>query len=154
METKSSAKRREAIRGLIRQRRIGSQDDLRRELHKLGFDTTQATLSRDLTVLEARRVAGSDGSFYELEGSPVAPSDKLSECATMVDAVAESHALVVVMTAPGAASLVASYIDRARWSEVLGTIAGDDTVFIAPSKRIAVKHLADKLRARWKKGTP
>lgn len=154
MSKKSNNERRDAIRGLIRQRRIGSQDDLRRELRKLGFDTTQATLSRDLTALEARRVAGSDGSYYELEGTPIAPKDKLDECAAMVDAIAESHALVVVMTAPGAASLVASYLDRARWSEILGTIAGDDTVYIAPSLRVTVKALADKLRARWKKGTP
>jgi transcriptional regulator of arginine metabolism len=70
----------------------------------------------------------------------------------MVLSVGESHALVVVLTTTGAASVVASMLDRARLPELLGTIAGDDTIFLAPQKRVSIATLASILRTTWKKG--
>jgi transcriptional regulator of arginine metabolism len=144
--------RREAIRSIIRKQRIATQDELRVELRKRGFEVTQATLSRDLTKLNARRPAGR-ALGYEFADAPAVPeASELSSAADMVVSVAESHALVVVQTRTGAASIVAAVLDRVRLPEVLGTIAGDDTIFLAPDKRIKVAALAKRLRSIWKKG--
>jgi transcriptional regulator of arginine metabolism len=149
----SAKARRDAIRLLLRTARIGTQEDLREQLERRGFDVTQATLSRDLANVGARRVTLPDGgSVYELEGSPAtALGDELARVAASVIAVEESVALVVVMTTPGAASTVALAIDRARMEEALGTVAGDDTLFIAPKKTSSTQALAKKLRTTWRK---
>jgi transcriptional regulator of arginine metabolism len=149
----SAKARRDAIRVLLRTARIGTQEELREQLERRGFDVTQATLSRDLANVRARRVTLQDGgSAYELEGSP-APGcgDELARVASAVVAVEESVALVVVMTTPGAASTVALAIDRARMEEALGTVAGDDTLFIAPRKTSSTQALAKKLRTTWRR---
>lgn len=145
--------RRAAIAEIIRTQRVGTQEDLRVMLRERGFDTTQATLSRDLARLKARRVSLPEGgTVYELEAFPAPGDDDIVELSRdMVMGVEESLALVVVHTAAGAASAVAAIIDRARLPSVSGTIAGDDTIFIAPSKRTTVSALARELRASWGK---
>ena len=149
----SARARRDAIRVLLRTAHIGTQEDLREQLGRRGFDVTQATLSRDLANVGARRVTLQDGgSVYELEGSPSpATSDELTRVGSAVIAVEESLAFVVVMTTPGAASTVALAIDKARLDESLGTVAGDDTLFIAPKKTSSTQALAKKLRTTWRK---
>ncbi len=148
--------RRAAIAEIIRTSRVGTQEDLRLSLRERGFDTTQATLSRDLARLKARRISLPEGgTVYELEAFPAPGDDDLGLVGElsrdMVMGVEESLALVVVHTAAGAASAVAAIIDRARLASVSGTIAGDDTIFIAPSKRSSVGALARELRASWGK---
>jgi transcriptional regulator of arginine metabolism len=145
--------RRAVIAEIIRTERVGTQEELRLSLKSRGFDTTQATLSRDLARLKARRVSLPEGgTVYELEAFPAASEDEgLEVSRDMVMGVEESLALVVVHTAAGAASAVAAVIDRARLSSVSGTIAGDDTIFIAPSKRSSVNALARELRHSWSK---
>lgn len=145
--------RRAAIAEIIRTQRVGTQEDLRLSLRERGFDTTQATLSRDLARLKARRISLPEGgTVYELEAFPAPGDDDIIELSRdMVMGVEESLALVVVHTAAGAASAVAAIIDRARLPSVSGTIAGDDTIFIAPSKRTTVAALAKELRASWGK---
>jgi transcriptional regulator of arginine metabolism len=146
--------RREAVRHILRTTRVGTQEDLRARLLTRGFDVTQATLSRDLSRLRARRVTVPDeGSIYEIDS--FAASDGHGELARLRDVVTgieESVALVVVMTATGAASSVALALDRARLPEALGTIAGDDTIFVAPARASSAAAVAKKLRKIWKKG--
>ncbi len=140
--------RRDAIRQLLRSARIGSQEELRERLAARGFETTQATLSRDLARLGARRTTLRDGgSMYELD--PPGPTDDGLRQRDDVVAIEDSLALVVVMTSPGAASPVALALDRARLPEVLATIAGDDTIFVAPARRTTPAQLAKKLRKLW-----
>ena len=139
--------RRDAIRQLLRSSRIGSQEELRERLAARGFATTQTTLSRDLIRLGARRTTLRDGgSMYELD--PPAGESELRQRDDVV-AIEDSLAIVVVMTSPGAASAVALALDRARIPEVLATIAGDDTIFVAPARRITPAQLAKKLRKLW-----
>jgi transcriptional regulator of arginine metabolism len=129
--------RREAIRRLIRAHRVATQEDLRERLTSEGFDVTQATLSRDLAKIGARRVTLPEGgSTYELDGVVPAPSleHPLAVLRPMVVELDFNDSMVVVHTIPGAASPVALALDRARLEEVLGTIAGDDTVFVAPRR--------------------
>jgi transcriptional regulator of arginine metabolism len=152
--TDIAAARRDAIRKLIRARVIGSQEELGRLLAADGFETTQATLSRDLARLGARRVPRTEGgSAYELPDAPVAPSaDTLGTLHHLVTTIDEADALVVVRTQPGGASVVALAIDAARPKGVLGTLAGDDTIFLVPTRGTRPSSVAKVLRSIWKKG--
>ena len=146
--------RRAAIRALIRTRLVGTQEELRQLLASRGYEVTQATLSRDLARLGARRVALPEGgTAYELEEARVdAVAELLIHYREMITTVVEADALVVVHTLPGSASAVARAVDQARLSQVAGTIAGDDTVFIAPARGVAPGRLARQLKSLWLKG--
>jgi transcriptional regulator of arginine metabolism len=138
-------RRRDAVARLVRTRRIGTQEELLTALAREGFRATQATLSRDLTRLGARRVARPDGALYEVDG----PTQEagLAALRGLVVAVDTNASLVVVRTAAGAASAVARAVDDARLPEVLGTIAGDDTIFVAPARALHPRRLAARLEA-------
>ena len=141
--------RREAIRRLIRAHRVATQEELRERLAGEGFDVTQATLSRDLARIGARRVTLPEGgSSYELEGLGPAPSleHPLATLRPMVVELDFNEAMVVVHTIPGAASPVALALDRARLEDVLGTIAGDDTVFVAPRRGYSTGKVCKQLK--------
>jgi transcriptional regulator of arginine metabolism len=146
--------RRAAIRSLIRSRLVGTQEELRRLLASQGYDVTQATLSRDLARLGARRVSLPEGgTAYEVEEARVpGGSELLAHNREMVTAVVEAEALVVVHTIPGSAPAVARAVDQARLAQVAGTIAGDDTIFIAPLRGVAAGRLARQLKSLWLKG--
>ena len=129
--------RRDAIREILasasaggdrRDGAVNSQAELRRRLRARGFKASQATLSRDMAVIGAQRAAGADGPRY------------------LVDGVDHSDTLVVVRTKASAASTVARALDEARLDDVLGTIAGDDTVFVAPRRSREGDRLARRLR--------
>jgi transcriptional regulator of arginine metabolism len=129
--------RHNAIRKLITRSSVSSQDDLRRRLAREGFDVTQATLSRDL--YELRLVKGRDG--YS-----ISKDNGFNEELPTIQELFESFGLsvhralnqMVVRTTLGSAQPVAAAIDRENWAEVLGTIAGDDTILlICPDARRA-----------------
>ena len=149
----AETQRREAIRQVLRTKRVGTQEELREELATRGFVVTQATLSRDLTRLRARRVTLPNvGSVYELEAFQAADvPDEISRVRDLVMAVEDSAALVVLLTLAGAAPAVALALDRARLDEVLATLAGDDTVLVVPAKKTSTATLAKRLRKLWKK---
>ena len=146
--------RRDAIRRLIRSQVIGTQEELGRLLGKEGIDVTQATLSRDLGALMARRIQLPDGgTAYELDDARVSGGiEGLRAVHALVTAVDESDAMVVLHTRPGAASIVAAAIDGGRPLGVLGTFAGDDTIFIVAAKGVRPSRVANHLRTIWKKG--
>jgi transcriptional regulator of arginine metabolism len=145
----TEAARRDALRALLRREKIGTQHELARRLAREGYDVTQATLSRDLARIEARRTAlPGGGTVYELP-EPAADDD-LPALQHLVRAVDHNDALVVVTTLPGGASAVALAIDRARLSTVLGTIAGDDTIFVAPARKSTPATLAKQLQILWR----
>jgi transcriptional regulator of arginine metabolism len=143
-------RRREAIRRIVRMKRVGTQGELVELLAEQGYDVTQATLSRDLTRLGARRVTLRDGgTAYEID-APIDDADELGRVGDLVIGVEESIAMVVVLTRVGAAPAVAIAIDKARLPEVAGTLAGDDAIFVAPSKRTSTSALTKRLRRAWK----
>ena len=136
--------RRVAIRELLASQPVATQEDLRELLAARGHDVTQATLSRDLAQLGARRVAQpGGGSRYELPDAP-APAPPL--LLDLVKGIDDNGTLVVVHTSPGAAQVVANVLDRARVPEVLGTIAGDDAIFVAPARGVATSRVIRRLR--------
>jgi transcriptional regulator of arginine metabolism len=136
-ESNMKVERHNAIRKLITRTSVTSQDDLRRRLAREGFDVTQATLSRD--VNELRLVKGREGYSISKAGG-------LDEELPTIQELFESFGLsvhralnqMIIRTTLGSAQPVAAAIDRENWSEVLGTIAGDDTIFvICPDARRA-----------------
>lgn len=149
------------IAELIRQRAVRSQTELAELLAAEGVQVTQATLSRDLEELGAVKVRGTDGApaAYAIpdEGTgPLRPAEQaparlvrlLRELLTSTDA---SGNLAILRTPPGAAQFLASALDRSGLPDVVGTIAGDDTILVVAREsgatRSSGKLLAAKLSA-------
>jgi transcriptional regulator of arginine metabolism len=146
-DERGTTARRAAIRRLLTERRISTQAALRALLAKAGHRVTQGTLSRDLAALGARRAPlPGGGAAYELPDAGATPPAREERRAVgaLVLRVRDNGSLVVVDTHSGAASAVAFALDRARLPEALGSIAGDDTVFVAPTQGME----AARLRAR------
>jgi len=138
----SAQRRRDAVARIIRTRRISTQEELLEAMAEAGFQATQATLSRDLARLGARRASQADGgAVYELSD----PEDGIAALRGLVEAVAANGSLVVVRAHPGSAPAVARAIDLAHLPDVLGTLAGDDTIFVAPSQQKRAGALAAQL---------
>lgn len=123
---------------------------MQKALAARGIAAAQATVSRDLVVLGIARAAAPDGPRYQLaSGDGALPIDPVRG---LVEAVLTNDVLVVVRTKAGAASTVARAIDDARLRGALGTIAGDDTIFVAPAPAAtratpgAAARLAQQLR--------
>lgn len=133
------------VRRLLQRGTVASQDELQRLLHEHGIEVTQATLSRDLRELG---VLKGPGGYVLPDSGPSTPVD--AGAATLVlrsylrDAV-PAGTLIVAKTGPGQAPALALEFDRGAWPEIVGTIAGDDTVFIATESSSAARALASKL---------
>jgi transcriptional regulator of arginine metabolism len=137
-------RRREAVARLIRAGGIPTQEALLDALRAAGFRATQATLSRDLARLGARRVsAPGGGTVYELHAED--RRDGIAALRRLVSSVVANGCMVVVRTHPGSAPAVARAIDLAGLEEVLGTIAGDDTIFVAPARERQAPSLVGRL---------
>ena len=140
--------RQAAILDLIGSHVVGSQEELRQLLLGRGMDVTQATLSRDLRDLHLARVSESGGVRYVLPESLLVDEDKpllanlLPQLFSRVDGVGE---LVVLHTVASGAQPIAEAIDQEEFPEVLGTIAGDDTILIVTRSAAARATLTERL---------
>jgi transcriptional regulator of arginine metabolism len=117
---------------LIGSNRIASQEDLRRLLAAEGWNVTQATLSRDLRDLGVMRAPGDDGARYmlpEMVVDEAKPSldGLLPQLFSRIDGVGE---LIVLHTLPSGAQPIAEAVDAQGWSEIIGTLAGENTILI------------------------
>ena len=146
------ARRQSAILDAIQRQRVRSQEQLRQRLRATGFDVTQATLSRDVRELG---LVKADGAYQPAAALPPNGHSSTSlftravgEYLTRVDRVEQ---LVVLRTGPGQAQLLGVALDGARLPEVVGTIAGDDTILAitrdARRARALVKRLEGLSRA-------
>lgn len=135
------------IRKIIAAGAVGSQEDLRLGLAREGCKVTQATLSRDLKDLGASWVPGPEGGRYALTAPGAVPPLRTLQGASVTD-IAANETLVLIRTLPGAAGTVAEYIDSQRLPEVLGTVAGDNTVLVIPSSVRRLPMLHKLLKAR------
>ena len=129
------------ISEILRMQVIGSQEELLDILHAKGYDVTQATLSRDLKVLKVAKTPLSNGAYKYVLPPQIKPiSDELNaHNFTSHGAVLNlefSGQLAVVKTKPGYASAIAWDIDNRSNDEVLGTIAGDDTILLIPREGV------------------
>jgi len=141
---------------ILANRAVGSQTELAQILADSGVDVTQATLSRDLEELGAVKLRGADGGAWTYvvpeDGSPVrgvvGGTDRLARMlGEMLVGTDSSGQTAVLRTPPGAAGYLASALDRAALPEVVGTIAGDDTIFVLAREPMTgaelAKHLAN-----------
>ena len=143
------ARRQSLVLDIIQREPIRSQEQLRRRVKAQGFDVTQATLSRDVRELGLMK-GGPDGAYRtppQSGASPAAAASTLqramAEYLSQVDRVQQ---MLLLRTGPGQAQLLGVAIDRARLPEVVGTIAGDDTILVvAPDVRRA-RALVKRLR--------
>jgi len=148
--------RRELILGWVRERRVKSQSELLDMLGSRGIEVNQATLSRDLRAMGLLKGPGG----YELPGGPAPAGDDASmalwsAAQTWLRTATKAQNLVVLRTPPSGANPLALALDKAGWKEVLGTIAGDDTVIVvarngADARKI-LKSVSD-LRERKRRG--
>ncbi|MBA3600719.1 MAG: arginine repressor [Acidobacteria bacterium] len=117
----SKEKRQQTILDLISGKNIGTQDELTESLSKKGFSSTQSSVSRDLDELRIIKING----FYSL------PQSAAKKDFGLYSLEAAGENLIVAKCGSGLASAVCVQIDRAKIIEIVGTIAGDDTIFIA-----------------------
>ncbi len=142
--------RQRAIRDLVDQRPIRTQQELAAALRERGFRTTQATISRDVAELGLVKAARDGTQTYALSPrlieAEVSGEDRLRRLLHDLPAeIRDAGLILVVRTLPGSAHAIAAALDRARWPEVVGSIAGDDTVFIATADRAALKRVRQRL---------
>jgi transcriptional regulator of arginine metabolism len=143
----SKTARHKAILHLIDEGPVESQDSLQQQLERKGFDVGQATLSRD--IHELKLVKGPEGYRRAGEGSGgegVLPS-VMHLARQFVVEIRQAQNMLVVKTTVGSAQPVAAALDASHWPEVVGTIAGDDTVLVIASDKKKAQALASRIGA-------
>jgi transcriptional regulator of arginine metabolism len=142
----------EALRLIISSQQLGSQDELLNALQKEGFKLTQATLSRDLKQLKVAKAASMSGNYVY-----VLPNETMYKRVSTPNSIREmmkvpgfvsinfSGNLGIIKTRPGYASSIAWNIDNSDVPEILGTIAGDDTIFIVIKEGVKHQEIVDAL---------
>jgi transcriptional regulator of arginine metabolism len=147
MEPHMSSKqtRHSKIKEIITRHKIGSQEELLAFLSDEGFDTTQATLSRDLHEIGIVRVPDENGFRYVFHQEEVSQAVKQIIGMEIVN-ILYNESTVVVRTLPGRAQGVAIYLDRLPQSHIIGTVAGDDTIIIIPDSHSNIALLVEKVR--------
>ena len=150
MKVKNS--RLEALRLIISSQQLGSQDELLAALQKEGFKLTQATLSRDLKQLKVAKAASMSGSYvYVLPNETmykrVSTPNSIREMLKVPGFVSINYSgnMGVIKTRPGYASSIAWNIDNSDIPEIIGTIAGDDTIFIVIKEGVRHQDVSEAL---------
>ena len=138
-----------AILRLVSERELSTQSDVVEALRDEGLEAVQATVSRDIAQLGLVKVRDDDGRLvYALPGA--ADLDRLSELASALrrtaTEVVSSGSLAIVKTPPGYAQGLALALDAAALGDVAGTVAGDDTIFVAAREGVTGAELAEQLR--------
>jgi transcriptional regulator of arginine metabolism len=134
--------RRALIRSLLAEQHVTSQQDLLEHLDEHGVECTQPVLSRDLRAIGA---AKQGGRYVILEEDRLTPLEALQPL--LRDVARAGANLVVVRTEPGAASAVARALDAAPAAEIVGTVAGDDTIFVAVPSASAGRAITTQVQA-------
>ncbi|AIY84388.1 arginine repressor [Clostridium baratii] len=145
------SKRHEKILEIIKNKDIETQEELAEELKKLGFDVTQATVSRDIKNLKLLKMQSSTGSYRYVvptkESSNI--SDKLANIlSNAVTHVENVDKMVVVKTFTGGASAAAEAIDTLGFEDIAGTVAGDNTIFILVRTLSGAEEIVDRIKSR------
>jgi len=139
--------RREALRRIISRSPVGRQEDLVRLLGKAGFPATQSSVSRDLRELGVAK----RGDRYMLpDGAAPALEDFPAVAAFVRGWRTAGSCLTVIRTTAGAAQSVAIVLDRADWPDVVGTLSGDDTIFVATTGTAAQRRLLTRLQENFR----
>jgi len=146
-------KRHNEILELIKSREIGTQEELLDLLKKKGYDVTQATISRDIRELNLTKVNNGNRQKYAVIVKDEEFSDKYVRVLKEgFVSMLSSGNLIVLKTVVGMAMAVATAIDALEMPEIIGCIAGDDTIFIAVSENNSTMDVMNKLKKLTKEG--
>lgn len=135
----------ELIKEVLGKSTISNHDELQAELLKQGVNVTQATLSRDLKTLRVSRVTNNLGKTSYVLQDPASPQYQTTELPDHLSGVLSiefSGQMGIIKTIPGFANAVAYYIDQVKIHEIMGTIAGDDTILLIAKTGISANQLA------------
>lgn len=149
------ANRQKKILEIVNRYTIETQDDLIDRLAVEGYAVTQATISRDIRELQLTKVLSGKGTYRYVapKKEDIAGGTKIT--AALVDsitAIEYAQNIVVIKTYPGLANAVASGIDNLAIAEVLGCVAGDDTIFVATRNESVAKNFSERIHIMMKAG--
>ncbi|WDM02837.1 arginine repressor [Alicyclobacillus cycloheptanicus] len=136
------------IKEIVSQREIETQEDLVKALEESGFPVTQATISRDIKELQLIKVVGSNGRYkyaIPVSAAPVSADALRRRLADVFVSLRRANNLLVLRVAPGNAHAIASILDNMNLPDLLGTLAGDDTLLLICADEASAKSLASWL---------
>lgn len=142
------SKRQERILELIARHEIETQDDMMNRLREEGFVVTQATVSRDLKELKLTKSLTSRGTYRYTQPTQhhIASNAKLSRAlAESITHVDHSMNIVVLKTYPGMAQAVASGVDALNLSDIIGSVAGDDTIIVVTRGEQSAREISESM---------
>ncbi len=146
----SKDERRQLALQLIRSRPVHTQDDLAAQLAEHGIETSQVTLSRDLRELGIVKTTAGYEEARRLGADPAVAADADENLkrvlADFLTGLEVAGNLVVIKTNPGGAGAVALALDAAQWPDIVGTLAGDDTIFAATASPASAERVRRRLR--------
>ncbi|MCI6619498.1 MAG: arginine repressor [Prevotella sp.] len=150
---KAKNKRLEALKMLISSKEMGSQEEVLQELNNEGFVLTQATLSRDLKQLKVAKAASMNGKYvyvlpnetmYKRISKPQTVTEMLQTSGFV--SISFSGNIGVIKTRPGYASSIAYNLDNSSLPQIIGTIAGDDTILIVLKEGVSQNEVVNELK--------
>ena len=138
------------IRDIVERQPIRTQHELAAALRERGFRVTQATVSRDIGELGLVKANHDGGTTYELPlgtgDAEASPEQRLRDLIGGLPLdIRAAGLLLVIRAVPGSAHAIAAALDRCRWPEVAGSLAGDDTLFVAFADEVALRRIEDRL---------
>ena len=142
----SKLTRQQLIRQVVEERPVPSQDDLRRALKKHGMSVTQATLSRDMRALGMFKTPVGYALPTNGHGTEAVLPSAARLIREFVLEIREAQNLLVVKTSVGSAQPVAAALDAEGWAEMVGSLAGDDTILIVCATKKSAGKLANRIR--------
>ena len=143
----SVSERLNALRKILESGNNSTQEELRDMLEAKGHNVNQSTISRDLRKIGA--IKGTDNksrTVYRLSEISQESSFVAQSVGDLILNITHNDSMIVIQTSPGSASLVARHLDMNKPADILGTIAGDDTIFVAPSKDFSIKQTITAIR--------
>ena len=141
------ARRQRLILELVESLQVRTHDELAMALHERGIEASQGTLSRDLRELGIVKAAGGYALGNGIDRNPQSQRDLARATAQFLVGLQAAQNLVVLHTHPGGANALARVLDAAQWPEIIGTIAGDDTIFVATRDTRTAARVRDLLEA-------
>ncbi len=133
-----------AVQELLQKKSVGTQEEIKAALQKQGFVVNQVKVSRVLHKIGAIKMNEGEKVVYRLPAELVSitPNDSLKQ---LILNISHNESLIIIQTAPGCAQFVARFLDQAKEIGVLGTVAGDDTLFIAPENIKQIENVHRKV---------
>lgn len=134
----------EVLRKMLMEGFGGTQEEIGEELSRMGFEVNQSTVSRALRKLGAVKSMEREGVVYRLPAD-ASRTGFSGSVENLIRWVRHNESIIVIRTVVGSASFIGEYLDHAKVEGILGTIAGDDTLFVAPENVREIAATAEKL---------